>query len=442
MRVAGVICEYNPLHEGHISQLKKIREELSPDYIIAAMSGDFVQRGEPAIYDKATRAKAALLAGADLVLEMPVIFATASAPDFAAAGVALLDRLGVVTDLCFGSECGDMAPLAAAADVLCDEPDIFKETLSGALRAGNTYPGAQSMALDAALKSTDAGTGPYEYQDIFSSPNNVLGIEYIKALKTRGSSITPFTFKREGQGYNDDTPDILHTKGFPSASALRKTVRLENFDYFQYLYDTLSSACSLPPDIKMSLQEFISPIQPVYADDLSELLNLRLLEITLGLPEDEAAKALSSYSDLSADLAGRLSHQILSFDTFTGRAAALKSRSYTYARVSRALLHTVLGITDDDVSLAKKNDYVSYARVLGFRRSSADLLRAIHQSSDLPLMTKTAGAAESLGADGRRCLSEDLYASHLYQSLVFTKSGVRLPNEYTRPLIIIGYSNS
>ncbi len=429
MQITGVIAEYNPLHGGHISQLQRIRKELNADYIIVVMSGDFVQRGEPAVFDKAVRTRAALYAGADLVLELPVIFSTASAPDFAASATALIDRLGVVTDLCFGSECGDLSLLSAAADVLCEEPLIFRETLKECLRSGDSYPKARAKALAVVLENDEANGYSGEYDDIFASPNNILGIEYIKALKLRNSPVRAFTYKREGQSYHDGSDGFLISGDNPSALAVRKALAEKNFDYFDYLNRILAGA----GDTK----DPISSAVPVFADDLSLLLNAKLLELSSDLKEDELPEKLASYSGFSPELASRLSRRILSFDSFSARCASLKSRSYTYARVSRALLHVILGITDNDVERAKQNDCVSYIRVLGFRRSAEELLNAIHNNSSLPLITKTAGAAEHLSADGRLSFSRDLYASHLYQSVVRQKSGTVLPNEYTRPLIIV-----
>ncbi len=443
MHVTGIIAEYNPLHSGHISQLQKARES-GADYIIVAMSGDFVQRGEPAVFDMAARARWALMAGADLVLEIPVIFSTASAPDFAAAGTALLDKLNVVDTLLFGSECGDISILTSAAKILLDEPDIFKETLKGSLRKGDPYPKAQAAALRSALKENGSiKEGSYP-EDLFSSPNNILGIEYIRSLMLRQSRIKPVTCKRVGQAYNDCSPaylegsDSINTDdllpedrmghGHPSASAIRQSLREGAFDHSSYL------AAIMPAGSNLSQ---FSCNTPIFADDMSELLNEDILSICSGLSRDDAMERLCSFSDLSPELASGLLREELNFASFGERIDQLKSRAYSHARISRALLHLILDITEEDVRKAKQNDLILYARVLGFKKSAEELLGAIHKSSDLCLMTKTAGAAKGLSADGRSCFSKDLYASHLYQSLVYSKYGVRLPNEYNRPLIVI-----
>ncbi len=146
MHVTGIIAEYNPLHNGHAYQLRMARERTGADYCVVAMSGDFVQRGAPAIFDKYVRARMALLSGADLVLEMPAVFSTGSAEDFAACGTALLDSLGVVDRLCFGSECGAVEPLMKIAEILLEEPETYRKTLTESLKTGLTFPRARLLA--------------------------------------------------------------------------------------------------------------------------------------------------------------------------------------------------------------------------------------------------------------------------------------------------------
>ena len=215
MKTAGIIAEYNPFHTGHEYQINYIKEKLRTDYVVIAMSGDFVQRGTPALFSKYVRAEMALRSGADLVLELPVSISSASAELFARGGVQLLDGLGVTDILCFGSECGDTDALMELAKILANEPEDFQTALRRNLKNGMTFPKARSMALSAVFPESE------KYQQLLSSPNNILGIEYCKAILRENSSISPVSIKREGNDYHENTLSENH---FPSASAIRNAI--------------------------------------------------------------------------------------------------------------------------------------------------------------------------------------------------------------------------
>lgn len=197
MRVNGIIAEYNPFHNGHGYHIDAAKKQNNADYTIIAMSGNFMQRGEPALIDKYKRAEMALLNGADLVLELPAFYSASSAEFFARGGVTLLDKLGVVDSLCFGSECGDVDVLRRIAEILADEPEKYVSSLRRYIKDGLSYPTARTNALleyDPTLSN---------FHDVLSSPNNILGMEYIKTLILRKSSIQPVTTKRIGSSYHD-----------------------------------------------------------------------------------------------------------------------------------------------------------------------------------------------------------------------------------------------
>lgn len=428
MKTAGIIAEYNPFHNGHRYQINELRARTGADYIVIAMSGDFVQRGEPAIYDKYTRASMALSAGADLVLELPAAFATSSAEDFAACGVALLDRTGVVDLLCFGSECGDLTSLEKIARLLVKEPEEFSDTLKIQLKSGNSYPKAREYAVREWLDTQEV-----QPQSLLSAPNNILGIEYMKALLRRGSRIEPYTIKRCGRGYHDmefakptelakptefakptDLTVNSQDLDFASASAIRRAVR-------EHALTQAMAQMPSPPD---------SSVIPVFPDDLSLLLNYRLLELV------HTGQDLTVFADVSPELADRIQNQCLQFVSFTERIQALKTKQYTYTRISRALIHILLGITDPLITSFRKNDYAPYARILGFRRSAAPLLTLMKEKSGIPLITKTADAAGLLSEETLPMFRQDLYCSHIYQAVVQQKSKVLPPNEYTHPIVI------
>ena len=197
MKVNGIVAEYNPFHNGHAYQMKHAKEATGADYTIIVMSGNFMQRGAPALLDKFTRAKMALECGADLVLELPTCYAASSAEFFAKGSVALFDKLGVTTNLCFGSECGNIDTLSRIAEIFYTEPEPYVESLRCNLKKGMSFPIARTWALLQYAPSLS------DDKDVLSSPNNILGIEYLKALMSRNSKIVPFTTTRVGADYHD-----------------------------------------------------------------------------------------------------------------------------------------------------------------------------------------------------------------------------------------------
>lgn len=220
MNVTGIVAEYNPFHNGHAYQIRKARKLTDCDYCVAVISGDFVQRGEVSVFSKYLRTKMALLSGADLVLEIPSIFAVSSAEDFAAGSVALLDNLGVVTHLCFGSELGQSKNFMKAAKILGKESAAFSGKLKEGLQNGLSWPQARAFALNAELSYHEGTKDSKEIISLLETPNNLLGVEYCKALLRRGSSITPVTVKRKGNGYHSEDLD----GEMASASAIRKGI--------------------------------------------------------------------------------------------------------------------------------------------------------------------------------------------------------------------------
>ena len=405
MKIVGLITEYNPFHAGHLYHMQQARELTGADYCVVLMSGSFVQRGEPAIFDKYLRTKTALLAGADLVLEIPAAFSTASAHEFAAYGVALLSAIGVDAAV-FGSECGQIEILKQAAYALNHESAEFQERLRKGLKAGLTYPQAREKALE--MEDT--------WASVLSSPNNILGIEYLRAAEDLHSPMEFYTISRKGSGYHEDT---LADANFPSASAIRGIIR-NSLSKDKDLLDILAS--HLPAVTHPAYTGAV----PVFVDDFSELLNAAVLQM----------QATFSIADLSPELAARLAKPPYFPLSFEERIQALKTRQLTYTRVSRALLHLVLGMREEDISRWKDEGYALYARILGFRRQSSPLLSRLHKKSSIPLITKMADAAQNLSPSALALLEQEVYASHLYQTVRMKRSGV-FQNEYTEGLVFV-----
>jgi predicted nucleotidyltransferase len=423
MQVNGIIAEYNPFHNGHKYHLEESLRRTGADYTIVIMSGDFVQRGAPALMDKHVRARAALCCGADLVLELPVLYATSSAEYFAHGAVSIFDKLGVITHLCFGSECADTALLRQTAEILLEEPSPFRHALKEFLRQGFPYPAARCRALEQCGLLSGASL------EALAQPNNILGIDYIKALLKRHSKIQPVTVKRQGPGYHDsyDYGKESHKEPssepstFWSALALRQALfagdspgRLAGF---------------MPPETSKLIAACIDKKKLLQAEDFSSLLYYKLLL--------EKAQGYETYLDVSPALSRRISKLLGDFTAYETFCSLLKTRDMTYSRVSRCLLHILLNITKDDMAAAARLDHAPYARILGFRRSALPLLGALGKCASIPLITKLADAQKSLSPDACRLLEQDILSSHIYQSAACVPNGSGIPNEISTPLVIL-----
>lgn len=413
MKTVGLITEYNPFHNGHAYHIEKAKMLTGADRVIVVMSGDFIQRGAPAVMPKHLRAESALLSGASLIIELPVCFATGSAEYFAQGSISLLNQLGCIDSICFGSECGDLHLLKEIAQILADEPIEYQTALKQALKEGASFPAARQEALN--IYSD-------KYSEILASPNNILGIEYLKALAKIHSKMEPFTIKRIGAGYHDMDIDGQ----FSSATAIRS-------DIYQ-LADVNSSSESLPlthiqTQVPSSCHELMKKNYqtryPVKADDFSLLLKAKLLSETAG--------SLSHYLDMSPELANRilrLRNDYLSFEQFCD---LLKTKELTRSRISRSFIHVLLGITNDWLTAMKAP--APYARILGFRRDHADLLGILKRTSDIPLITSPARAV--LADTAYQMLELDIYASDLYESVITDLYGTPFHNELTKQIIKI-----
>lgn len=410
MKVAGIIAEYNPLHRGHIYQLEETRKKTEADYIVVAMSGSFTQRGIPAILDKYIRTEMALRAGADLVIELPVSVSTGSGEFFAKGAVTLLNSLGVITHLSFGSESGDITLLKKATDFLSCETDDFKKIVRNELTSGKTYPAAINHAASILCP---------EISNLLSSPNNILGIEYLKALKSLHSSIEPITIKRKGDGYNDTK--IM--SDFPSATALREICVKENINKLLNL---------LPESANKVIIEkgFLQNKGFLIADDFSNLLGGKLLY----------SSSLTDYADINEDLANRIHNTVrrgpLSFSELTD---SLKTRQITQARIQRALFHVILEIKNDTMQTIKVSDTAPYIRILGVKKDSTGLLREIRNNTTVPIISHPANDKKQLNGKGLQLFEQDLSSYHLYRLIWHNKypASSYSPREDYKGLLII-----
>lgn len=405
MKVVGLITEYNPFHKGHEYHIQKAKEMTGADYIITIMSGDYVQRGTPAIVEKHVRAHMALVCGVDLVLELPIIYATGSAEIFAEGAVRILDNLGVVDSICFGCECGSVSPLMEIARILNNEPKWYSEAFQKYLKEGYSYPAARAAALP-------------EYTDILNSPNNILGIEYCKAILKTDASLEPIGIQRKGNEYHSDKLD----QHLPSATAIRQTlIGTENniFDIedVQYLAD------HIPQTALDVFTDHILKNGIIYENDLSSMLLYRLLQA-------ESYLDFLVYEDISKQLASRIFNLRNKFINFTQFADLIKTKDITRTHVNRALLHILLNIR-------ASIPYASYARILGLRKDAKELLSFIKAKSKIPFFSKSADADQLLDEQQLELFEATTNASMIYEGLKAQNNRIELIHEHSKAIIIV-----
>jgi len=406
MKITGIIAEYNPFHNGHQYQIEQVKKN-GADYVIIVISGNFLQRGTPAILDKWTRTQMALSAGADLVIELPAVFSTASAQYFARGGVSILDKLGCVDTISFGCESGDIDMIRNLSSYLWKEPNDYKEKLQTRLKEGNSFPKARELALSSCL-SNDAAA-------FASSPNNILALEYSIALLERNSKMNILPIKREGNGYHETE---LESDVFPSATAIRDSLQNDiSDDLLNYVPESVFSI------IKEHEHDF------VWQNDFSLLLQYKLLS--------NGNNSFSSYADVSEDLSDKIHKDLRYYQNYSQFCELLKSKELTYSRINRALTHILLDITQDMYEDVKANDYASYARVLGFRKDAKELLSEIGKSTSLPLISKLADASNILPKNAYKYLEHDIFCSHVYESIIAQNRSTKTKNEYQRQIILL-----
>lgn len=419
MIVTGVIAEYNPFHNGHKYQLEQARRLTGADYIIVVMNGNFMQRGTPAMWNKYVRAEAAVANGADLVLELPVLYGTASAEFFALGGVRLLDQLRIVSHLCYGCETTDHDLLSFIARLLTDEPPVYRQTLNQALSHGMSFPKARASAILHTLEASPVPI-PDGLEAFLSMPNTILALEYEKALLRCNSPILSVPCQRISSTYHDTAlRDTLS-----SASAIRR-------EYVQ-------TGCSehlrtaVPSDVYQALAAERNHRAPMDMDSFYPFLQYLFWN---------PPHPLTDYQDISEDLANRMHTVYQPEYTYSEFTEALIHKQYTYTRIYRCLLHMLLDIRKEDFSYQIASSDMHYARILAFRKESAPLLRELHRSSQIPLITKLTDGLQALNrqADflGETLLQKDIAASHLYEQAVANRYLVPAINEYTHPLIIL-----
>ena len=376
MNAAGIICEYNPFHSAHAYHIVETKRLLGDNAaVVCVMSGNFVQRGEPAMFEKHARAEAAVLCGADLVVELPLPWAMAQAERFALGGVAVLDALGVCKTLSFGSECGSAEELAAIADCLADP--AADALIAAELKKGITYAAARENALRQLAGSP---------ADLITHPNNILGVEYLRALKKLGSTMTPLAVPRAGTEHDGDAP----SGRFASASLLRNLLT-GGGDPWRFIPERAAAV------FRRELEEGRAPVAPLSLET-PILTRLRTLDDTAwqSLPEDAEGLSL------------RLMKYGRTEPTLQGVLQKTKSKRYTMAKIKRMTFSAVLSLRAEDCE-----GLPPYVRVLAFNDMGRTILRWASLRAKLPIVTKPT-SARRLGGRAEKLFTLEAAATDLY----------------------------
>lgn len=445
MKAVGLITEYNPFHNGHLYHLNKAMELTGADVSIAVMSGDFVQRGEPAILDKYARASMALNSGVNLVVELPVNYAVSSAESFADGAVKVLNYIKA-DSIAFGSESGDIERLSKLAHILCDNEDVLYKEISKYTANGISYAAARQKVVEKLMDKDTAA--------MLTSSNNILAVEYLKAIIKNNYAIKPYTVQRQGDSYNDT--DIRSE--YASATALRENLKngMDKWIYSDSVAgDTIDTITEDNNDINnnINIWEYIpvkaglilsSNTNYIYPDDITEALFTRLLDIlfTSSYDKNVFIENVMQYPDVSKEIAGRLYKSALDMITrtvprmseskydgafsFGSLCEHIKTKEVPLSRIKRAIVRITLGL---DKKHMEKYSNAPYIRVLGFDKKGQEYLSYIRKTVEVPLITKT--------ADYKEMLLDDIHAANIYNMIVAGKYGVKELGDFVRGPVIV-----
>ena len=384
--ILGIVSEYNPFHNGHVHHLEISKKLTKTDFTVAVMSGNFVQRGDTALVDKWTRTEMALKSGIDLVIELPAVYALSSAENFADGAVKILNSLGVVDFISFGSEIGEITPLLDVANILYKEPKEFSSLITAQLRSGLSYPKAREIALSQFFGSSQ------KYSSIVSNPNNILGVEYLKSLKKHRSHIRPLTIKRDYADYNSTQEE----NGIASATAIRTMIKNGKNVHKVIPYESyeLLEKCIEEGKIVPSLAVFEKEI--IYT-----LRKMTLSEIA-DLP------------DVSEGLENKIKLAANNFNTLEELIANIKSKRYTQSRIQRILLYALLNISKKDINQSKR--VTPYIRVLGFNKHGKRIISAIAAANPkLKIIVSVKKFIETSNDNIlKNMISKDILATNIY----------------------------
>ncbi len=384
--ILGIVSEYNPFHNGHIHHLELSKKITKAAFTVVVMSGNFVQRGDTSLINKWVKTEMALKAGVDLVIELPTIYSISSAENFADGAVKILNSLGVVDYISFGSEIGEISPLNDVANILYREPKEFSSLITAQLKSGLSYPKAREIALSQFFGSSKI------YSEILNNPNNILGVEYLKSLKRHRSHIKPLTIKRDYNDYNDKT----EKNGIASATAIRTMIQTGKNVHYVVPYETYELL-----DQEMENGRIIKDLSVFEKEIIYTLRKMTLSEIA-NLPD--VSEGLENKIKLAANTCNNLEDLI----------KKIKSKRYTQSRIQRILLYALLEISQKDMNSSKKIN--PYIRVLGFNKHGKRIISAIAEANPrLNIIVSVKKFMENSNDNSlRNMISKDILATNIY----------------------------
>lgn len=412
MNVVGIIAEYNPFHNGHFYHMQEAKRATNAEYCVCVVSGNFTQRGEPSIINKWSKAYMALCCGADLIIELPTIYSTSSAENFASGAIKILNSLKIVTDVAFGTECNDIATLNNIANVVYSEPKEYKNILNHELKRGLSYPSARENAIMMYLNDIK------RYANVMASSNNILAIEYLKALKAQKSRINPIAIKRNKVYYNDETI----VDGLASATAIRKFLARKEYADVRKVVPR-STYQILGEEIKkgkviLSIKDFEKEI----------IYNLRKMSI----------EEIANLPDVSEGLEYSIKRAAEESNDINEIIEKIKSKRYTQTRIQRILIYSLLNINKKDMQNSK--NIIPYTRILGFNQRGRMLLSEIVREN--PKINMITSVGKYVKQDAKKAnkqliqmLSTDIFATNVYT--LGYKNDAKANLDFTNNMIII-----
>jgi predicted nucleotidyltransferase len=415
MKTVGIIAEYNPFHNGHKYHIEEAKRLTGADRVIVIMSGNFVQRGEPAIMNKWKRAESALNHGADLIIELPSYYALSSAEMFAYGSISLLDSLGVDT-VVFGSEYGSIKPFYKLADYLIAIEESHIDKLQALMQDGHPFATARSLLMK---KLFDLSK---EEETILNSPNNILGVEYVKSIKLLCSSLKADTIQRKGSHYH--STDI--EEEIASATAIRQFLIEKTVNHSGLLTEDLDHVKRQVPSKTF---EFIQDSTFINGDSLYPQLRYRLM---MSKPED-----LHTIHDVREGLEHKILNSFGHVATYGALISKCKSKRFTYTRLSRVLMKTLLDIKSTDIGYAKDGIRPDYARILGFTEKGSAYLKHIRKDEKIQLVTNLKNYTES-NDHSSKMFQTDILATNIYSEVdPSIKYG---QDHYKQPIVVKDYT--
>lgn len=385
--VLGIVAEYNPFHNGHLYHFLKSKEKANADQVIAVIGGNFTQRGEASLVDKWTKAEMAIANGVDLVLELPTLYSVSSAENFADGAIKILNSLKIVDTISFGAEIEDLNKLNIVANTLYQEPKEYKDFFANSLKSGKSFPKAREEAVVKYLKDKN-------YSLLLSSPNNILAIEYLKALKKHSSKINPICIKRKDAGHLS----LEYNGQIASATAIRELVARGKMKDVK-TFTTPASYTILEEEIKK-----YHYVQNMAAYEQIIIYNLRNMSL----------EQIADLPDVSEGLENLIKKAANSCNTIDEFINIVTSKRYTSTRIRRILLYSLLKITKKDIAVSKKVN--PYIRVLGFNESGKHLLSKISKESPkLQIITSVKKFENiNLNKNLKLMLDKDIFATNVY----------------------------